>query len=194
MKTVASLLGAVFLFSLSSCISTAGNTATTISETIESTTAETELPVDPSWYRWDPFTAPRSLPKGELFNRELPLPEGIDYAHSCKINEGTELSNDLFDGYYKVDREGHPVSCDCEFFFYDRRLTDEEVEAYDDILRKMDYACAQSYNGADYHAYTVDGIFMGLKNTRTSDEYPEGRAFIIFVSNQDLKDGFIGVG
>ncbi|SMC43920.1 hypothetical protein SAMN06296952_1139 [Oscillospiraceae bacterium] len=169
-------------------------TTSAVTTTTEETT--TEFPIDPSWYRWDPFTAPRSLPEGELFNRDLPLPEGIDYVYSCSISEGTVLSEDLFGGYYQVsaEREGCAVSCDCEFFFYDRQLTDEEVEAYDSMLEELEYACAQPYNGIDYHAYTVDGIIMGLKNNYPTDEYPDGRAVIVFVSSQTLEDGFIGAG
>jgi len=168
---------------------------TTVSEETSEETTTTEFPIDPSWYRWDVFLAPRSLPQGELFERDLPLPEGIDVAYSCSVSEGTVVTDETFGGYYSVDFGDHAVSCDYEFFFYDRELTDEEVEAYEDMLDGLDYGCAQTYNGMDYHAYTVDGIFMALKNYNPTDEYPDGRAWIVFASSQGIYEyGFIGVG
>jgi hypothetical protein len=162
--------------------------STTTEETSEETTT-TELPVDVN-------SSQTSIHKVDLFNTTLPLPEGIDYIHSCYIREGTVFSDDLFDGYYSVGdvHEGCPASCDYVFVFYDRYLSDEVVEAYIETLSDYKYTGDRSYNGWDYRSETDDGIRMGLDNYTPSDAFPHGRAVIIFASNPDNEDGFFCVG
>lgn len=180
--------------SVSSSVSSTA-VSTTASATTSSTTT-TGTTVDLTNERMNYLTSGGTLPEGKLFEMDLPLPEGIDYAQTCSISEGTIFSDDLSEYNYDVMivNEGNTASCDYVFFFYDRRLTDEEMESYIDILDSTGYINGPMYNGSEHYGTTYDGIYMCVHNYYPSNTYPDGRAIIIFATSDENEDWFFSAG